>query len=75
MLKTIVVNSGAGININVTTGASSAALIAASEEIRNTMAISNQIATNDKPICHDNPSITPSAVATPFPPLNEKNTG
>jgi len=74
-VHTIMIKSGVGSVNKEINGAIIAALMAASEEIRNISAIRIQIMINNRPVSHDNPSITPSAVATPLPPLNEKKTG
>ena len=60
---------------SVTIGATPSAMSAASEEILNAKAVSNQAAHAASPAYGTAANKTPSAVATPFPPLNFSHTG
>ena len=51
------------------------AIKADKDDIFNTLATNNQVPATAKPIGKDKPNITPSIVATPFPPLKPKNPG
>ena len=51
------------------------AINADAEEIFPILYISNHVAINASHSSHEKPSNTPMEVATPFPPLNLKNTG
>jgi len=56
-------------------GASRKAVNAASEEILDSLATSNQVIAVSRQASHDQPSSTPKPVAMPLPPLKPKNTG
>ena len=77
ILKTICkpMISGAGHIHATTKGARVIAINAANEDSRITFATNSHIPITIKPISQCKPKSMPSAVATPFPPWNLKNTG